>query len=105
MNRIYIVLFDTEHANEGTIKHYVYHCFAENAKEACRMAREQWPIALRFMEKFPCPVRMHAVRSRFSRPDFCRVISWRDDVFNGKACFDFICTGLSPLARKGGAAR
>ena len=89
---IYVVTFDVKQT--GRTNHFVYHCNAGTAKEACRIAREQWPLVLRF-EKVPKQIRMHAVRSRLKDPALLRVISWRGDVFNGRSCFDFLCCDVT----------
>lgn len=85
---IYIVTFDVKQSTHTS--RIIYHCEARTAKEACRNAREQWPLVLR-LEKVPKQIHLHAVRSRLKDPALLRVVSWRGDVFNGRSCFDFLC--------------
>lgn len=96
---IYTVTFDTRTQYDGSVRHYVFHCVASNAREAAQHARSSWAKVLKENANVPPALNLHAHRSRRQNPDMLRVISWRGDVFNGRECFDILCTGSTAALR------
>lgn len=97
--KIYVVTFDVKRTRDRRTNHYVYHCEAQNAKEAVVLAKEAWPKLFGENPRIPHQFHLHAVKSRIQDPLFLRVVSWKSIPFNGKECLDFICTGWTNWKR------
>ena len=97
MKHIYIVTFEIH--KDCQIKEYVYHCQAQNAKEACEIARHGG-----FYGKTECKANkklmghmfhVHAVKSRVQDIEKLTVRTWKgntftgDQVMNAYICVDF----------------
>lgn len=92
--KIYVVTFDTQHTRDRRTKHYVYHCEAQNAKEAVGLAKEAWPRLFGENPRIPHQFHLHAVKSRIQDPLFLRVVSWAELILNGRDCLnEIVCTG------------
>jgi hypothetical protein len=69
MTKIYIVTFEIH--KDCQIRNFVYHCNANNAKDACMQARECWN------SKNGHQFHVHAVRSKIQDPSLLQVRNWR----------------------------
>lgn len=97
---IYIVTFDQELRSERRTKHFVYHCEAKNAKEAKEICKANWPKVFGLNPRIPHQFHMEAVRSRNQNPDYCKIITWNNDVVTGTDCIgSFYCTGWTNWLR------
>lgn len=74
-NPLYIVTFDTQ--RNCQVQAWYYYCFAQNAKEACAIARETW-------KQKPHMFHVHAVKSRVQDANLLRVSSWKGNVYKGQ---------------------
>ena len=90
---IYIVTFDQELRSERRTKHFVYHCNAKNAKEAKEICKAAWPTVFGLNRHIPHQFHLYAVRSKSQNPEYCRIVTWKNDVVEGDKCFHFYCTG------------
>lgn len=86
MKKIYIVTFE-KHA-DCQIRNIVFHCEAENAKDACQIAKQAWS------EKTAAyPFKVHAVKARTQDISFLKIRNWKCQEISGAACMnEFYCT-------------
>lgn len=66
MKHIYIVIFEIQ--RQCKVQEYVYHCEAQNAKDAVAQAREHWVLSNHQFH-------IHAVKSRVQDGNLLRVLS------------------------------
>jgi hypothetical protein len=84
MKKIYIVTFE-RHIN-CTIRDIVFHCEANNAKEAVQIAKDAWT-------KKSYPFHIHAVKSRVQDIDHLTIHTWLSTTISGAALMNaFYCT-------------
>lgn len=100
---LYTVTFDTEHRAARQTKHYIYHCFAQNAaaaKDACKAA---WlkHFSVYTSPRIPHQFHMSAKRAENQNVDLLRVTTWRETVINGGDCVDrIVCTDWKSWPRR-----
>lgn len=86
MKKIYIVTFE-RHIN-CQIRNIVFHCEADNAKDACQIAKEAW-----FKNNLSYMFHLHAVKSRTQDISLLRVKNWKLQEIAGADCMNhFYCT-------------
>ena len=86
MKKIYIVTF--ERHIDCQIRNIVFHCEADNAKEACRNAKEAW-----FKNNLSSMFHLHAVKSRTQDVASLKVRNWKCHEISGSECMNhFYCT-------------
>lgn len=91
---VYIVSFEI-HKN-CQIKDFVYHCIAQNAKEACKTARYFW-------RGDSHQFHVHAMKSRQQDPDRIHVQNWKGQIFDGLDALDkYICLDFKTWRYKSG---
>lgn len=84
MNKIYIVTFE-RHIN-CQIRDMVFHCEAQNAKEAVQIAKDKW-----FCDSHQFHI--HATKSRIQDPSLLSVHTWNNHNVSGTDCLGyFYCT-------------
>ena len=85
MKRIYIVTFETH--KDCKINYYVYHCQAQNAKEACELAKHGGFYGITEckanVKLWGHMFHVHAVKSRVQDIDKLTVRTWNGNTFTG----------------------
>ena len=91
--RIYYVTFDVRVGNK--VLHYIYHCWAWDAKEAKDLCKIAWSKEHNNRQFY-----LYAHRTKVCGSDlFLRVMSWNGCKFTGKSCIErFICTEIGICA-------
>lgn len=74
MKRIYIVTYEIH--RDCQIQAFVYHCEAQNAKDACEIAKQTWKGKSHMFH-------VHAVKSRIQDTDCISVKTWQNSVIRG----------------------
>ena len=75
MKRIYIVTFEIH--RDCQIQQLVYYCEAQNAKDACEIAKATWRHKSHMFH-------VHAVKSRIQAIDAISIKSWQGNEYKGQ---------------------
>ena len=75
MKHIYIVTFEIQ--RDCQIQSWVYHCEAQNAKDACEIAKQTWKSKSHMFH-------VHAVKSRIQALDAISVKGWKGNEYKGQ---------------------
>ncbi len=95
--KIYFVTFDIERRRERETQHYIFHCYAQNAKEAKEKAREAWTAAGNQRHQF----HMYGKKSNIQDPDVLKVNTWTGKEIKGKAVMDWcICWSITTWRKR-----
>ena len=92
---VYIVTFDTYRNNMDY--NQVYHCIAQNAKEACQIAKDAWLQQGRKSH----PFHVHAVKARTQDVDLLKVRTWKNTEIAGQILIgSFCCVDFRSIKRR-----
>ena len=95
MKKIYYVTFDIERRAFRETSEYIYHCMAENAKEAKEICKAEWPtLHNAYRAKIPHQFHLYAHASRIQDVDLLGCRTWKNVPIRGAECLGFICTGV-----------
>lgn len=72
--RIYIVTYDIQ--RDCQIQSFAYYCEAQNAKDACEIAKQTWKSKSHMFH-------VHAVKSRIQAIDAISIKSWKGNECRG----------------------
>lgn len=74
MKRIYIVTYEIH--RDCQIQSFVYYCEAQNAKDACEIAKQTWKSKSHQFH-------IHAIKSRTQDTDYISVKTWQNSIIRG----------------------
>jgi len=94
--KIYFVTFDIESHSWRETKHYIYHCFANNAKEAKEACKTDWAKLFNTPNaKAPHQFHLYGHKSNIQDVDMLGCRTWKDAPIRGTDCLGIICTGIT----------
>ena len=97
---IYSVKFDVLCDTFRETKHYLFTCFAETAKTAKDLCREDWPKQFNAPgARIPLQQNMSARASAIQDVDLLGCRTWKGAPIRGRDCLGLICTDVTRWPR------
>jgi len=94
--KIYYVTYDIQSVAYRETKQYVFHCFADTAKEAKELCKVEWSKLFNAPKaKAPHQFHLYAHKSRIQDVDMLGCRTWKDAPIRGEDCLGIICIGVT----------